>query len=381
MKKREFLKTGILGCAGLYCGLPKVSGIHNGPSAHSPVFSSDEPWKWSKEASYYVVTPRGARCTLCPNDCTLKEGETGDCRNRIVVDGKLYTIAYGNPCAVHIDPVEKKPLYHFLPTSKALSVATAGCNMACLNCQNWSISQSSPKETRNYDLMPDALVKKALDNKCSSIAYTYGEPVVFYEYMIDSAKIAHKKGIRNIMVSNGYINEKPLRELSRYIDAVNIDLKSFSNSIYLKLNAGELQPVLDTLLTLKEEKVWIEITNLVIPGWTDDFDMIKKMCTWIYNNDLHNYPLHFSRFHPQYKLTRLPATPVSTLIKAREIALEAGLKYVYIGNVPGTGAENTYCPKCGKIVIERKGFKVLKTNLSDTNCCAHCGEPIAGVWE
>ena len=337
-------------------------------------------WKWSKEGMFYEQTPRGATCLVCPNECTIKEGELGDCRSRTNHEGKLYSIAYGNPCAVHIDPIEKKPLYHFHPSSMAYSVATAGCNLACLNCQNWTISQKSPRDTRNYDLMPEKLIQEALKSQCKSIAYTYSEPITFFEYTYDSSKIARTKGIKNVIVSAGYINEKPLRELAKYVDAANVDLKSFSDSIYLRLNGGKLQPILNTLRILKEEGVWLEITNLVVPSWTDDLVMIKEMCKWLKDNGFEDNPLHFSRFHPQYKLTQLPATPVGTLQKARDIATGEGLKYVYIGNVPGSGAENTYCPDCKKMIIERRGYKILTNNIVK-NRCRFCNTLIAGVWE
>jgi pyruvate formate lyase activating enzyme len=379
INKRRFVKTGILGFAGICC-IRDFSLFGNKPQGTSLKSTlSKDLWKWSKEASHYIQTARGVKCLICPNECTLKEGELSTCNNRVNVGGKLYTIAYGNPCAVHIDPIEKKPLFHFLPQSSAFSVATAGCNLACLNCQNWTISQTSPRKTSNYDLMPGALVEQALKNKCESIAYTYSEPITFYEYTYDSSKLAHEKGIKNVLVTAGYINDKPLRELSRHIDAANVDLKSFSDSIYLKLNGGTLQPVLNTLKALKETGVWLEITNLIVPSWTDDFDMIKKMCDWLYNNDLYDYPLHFSRFHPQYKLLHLPATPVATLDKAREIALNAGIKFVYIGNVPGTRAEDTNCPRCKRTLIERKGYKILANNIVN-NKCKYCGENIPGVW-
>lgn len=379
INKRRFVKTGLLGLAGICCVRDlKIPGSNKRETSLINELS-DDLWKWSKEASYYIQTPRGVKCLICPNECTLKEGELSTCNNRVNEGGKLYTIAYGNPCAVHIDPIEKKPLYHFLPESSAFSVATAGCNLACLNCQNWSISQTSPRETRNYDLMPGALVNKALKNKCESIAYTYSEPITFYEYTYDSSKLAHQSGIKNVLVTAGYINEKPLRDLVQYIDAANVDLKSFSDNIYLKLNGGTLQPVLNTLRTLKDAGVWLEITNLVVPSWTDDFDMIREMCDWLYKNELYDCPLHFSRFHPQYKLTQLPATPVATLNKAREIALNAGIKFVYIGNVPGTRAENTYCPKCKKTLIERIGYKIIDNNIVN-NKCRYCGENIPGVW-
>ncbi|MBN2520052.1 MAG: AmmeMemoRadiSam system radical SAM enzyme [Bacteroidales bacterium] len=377
MDKREFIKYGILGFCGFVCNLRRTFSIPG--VLLSELNSSEKLWKWSKEGLFYSVTPKGVKCLICPNECTIKENETGDCRNRINYEGKLYSIAYGNPCAVHVDPIEKKPLYHFLPNAKAYSIATAGCNLACLNCQNWEISQTSPKETRNYDLMPEKVVEQAILNKCETIAYTYSDPISFYEYTIDTSKIAQEKGIKNLIVTAGYINEEPLRNLCKYIDAANVDLKSFSNDIYMKLNGGTLQPVLNTLKIIAEENVWLEITNLIVPGWTDDLAMIKKMCEWLCNNGLSNYPLHFSRFHPSYKLTQLPSTPIYTLEKAKEIALNAGIKYVYIGNVPGSDAQNTNCPQCNKVLIERKGYSILQNNIQD-NKCKYCKTKIPGVW-
>ncbi|MBN1132650.1 MAG: AmmeMemoRadiSam system radical SAM enzyme [Bacteroidales bacterium] len=328
---------------------------------------------------FQTETPKGIRCLICPNECTLGEGELSDCRNRKVYDGTLYTIAYGNPCSVHIDPVEKKPFYHFLPSTQSFSIATAGCNMSCLNCQNWAISQVSPTETRNYDLMPETVVEKAIEHNCRSIAYTYSEPVTFYEYVYDTARLAKQSGIRNVVVSNGYINKEPLEKWCTVVDAANIDLKSMDDSIYLKLNAGKLQPVLDTLKTYKDNGVWLEITNLVIPSWTDDPDMIKRMCNWLAVNGFSENPLHFSRFHPEYKLQRLPATPLQTLENARKIALAEGLKYVYIGNVPGVNASDTYCPECNNLLINRSGFKIEQNNIRE-NKCSYCGHGIPGVW-
>jgi pyruvate formate lyase activating enzyme len=332
------------------------------------------------EAKYYISTPKGLKCLLCPNECKMLPNETGDCRTRINIDNRLMCIAYANPCAIHIDPIEKKPFYHFLPTSQSYSIATAGCPLACLNCQNWEISQSSPLKTRNYDLPPEKVVEECIANKCQSIAYTYSDPVAFYEYVLDTSIIAREKGIKNVVVSSGYINEKPLREWCKYIDAATIDIKSFSNEIYEMLNAGKLDPILNSLKIFKEEGIWLEISNLVVPTWTDDLELIKKMCAWFAENDFLDTPLHFLRFHPQYKLANLPATPVSVLTRAREIAIAAGLKYVYIGNVPGTDAENTSCPQCKKIVMERKGFQILNTNLVDGKC-KYCGSFINGVWQ
>ncbi len=374
MNKRDFLKLGMAGAGSVFLthGLPA--------KALAIMEQTDyELWKWSKEAIYYTPTPKGLKCKLCPHNCTIEPEKLGDCRTRLNRDGKLYTIAYGNPCAVHVDPIEKKPLYHFLPSSLAYSIATAGCNLACLNCQNWTISQKSPYETRNYDLMPDQVVNEAVKYDTQSIAYTYSEPIIFYEYVYDTAQIAKVKGLKNVFISAGYINDQPLREICRYLDAANIDLKSLSNETYEMLNAGTLDPVLNTLKILKEEGVWLEITNLVVPSWTDDLDEIKKLCQWLAENGFADNFLHFSRFHPDYKLTNLPSTPVDTLFRAYEIAQAEGLHYVYVGNVPGSEGQNTFCPSCKKMVIERNGFRILNQHLKDGNC-AHCGNTIAGVW-
>jgi pyruvate formate lyase activating enzyme len=382
ISKREFIKCAALGACGVAFGMNHLGAAGKSMLPDIPVNSTaqDELWKWSREAIHYIETPKGIKCKLCPQVCELKEGETGDCRTRVVKDNKLYTIAYGNPCAIHIDPIEKKPLYHFLPASNAFSIATAGCNLACLNCQNWNISQLSPLETRNYDLMPDATVKECIKNECQSIAYTYSDPIAFYEYTLDTAMIARQEGIKNVFISAGYINEAPLREIAKYLDAANIDLKSFNNEIYEMLNAGTLEPVLDTLKILREEGVWLEITNLLVPTWTDDMDMIKKMCAWLVENGFENTPLHFSRFHPMYKLTNLPPTPLKTLNDAHAVALSEGMHYVYIGNVPGTSAENTICHHCGELAIERKGYRILSNNIKGSNC-NECGNPVPGVWE
>jgi pyruvate formate lyase activating enzyme len=329
-------------------------------------------------AMYQEDSARGVICRICPNECNPKEGELSDCRNRVVRKSKLYTMAFGNPCAVNIDPVEKKPLYHFLPGSTAFSIATAGCNFACLNCQNWTISQTSPDKTRNYDMPPEDVVAKAISGNCKSIAYTYSEPVTFYEYVYETSKAARAEGIKNIMHSNGYINREPLRELCRYIDGANIDLKSFNDSTYLKLSGGKLQPVLDALKVYRDEGVWLEITNLIVPGWTDKPDEIRVMCRWLANNGFTETPIHFSRFQPQYKLEHLPPTPAGILDTAAAIAHEEGLKYIYIGNVPGTDIDDTVCPSCKKKVIERSGFRIISDSLKNGKCT--CGTTIPGIW-
>jgi pyruvate formate lyase activating enzyme len=380
LTRRRFIHTCALGVGGCFLGSLGLEALETLAGRNAPEWmAADELWKWSKEALFYVKTQSGILCQKCPNFCTLVKGETGKCRNRVNHIDKLYSTAYGNPCAVHIDPIEKKPLFHFLPSTRAFSIAAAGCNLACLNCQNWQISQVSPKETINEDLMPDKVVELCLRSGSESIAYTYSEPTTFYEYAFDTAKLARARGIRNVWKSNGYINETPLRKLSKVLDAANIDLKSFDDTIYAKLSRGKLAPILRTLRILKEEGVWLEITNLVVPSWTDDLDMIERMCDWLVRNGLEDCPLHFSRFMPLYKLTHLPSTPTSVLEKARDIALRVGVKYSYVGNVPGHAAENTYCHKCKKMIIERKGFVII-TNAVSGGKCKHCGEKIPGVW-
>lgn len=380
ISKREFLRRCALCSAGMAFGMTALESVARGAMemvTASP--NSDDLWKWSKEALFYRKVGEGLECQKCPNGCILMPGDTGICRSRVNHDGKMYSIAYGNPCAVHIDPIEKKPFFHFLPSTRAFSVAVAGCTLSCLNCQNWEISQFSPKETRNYDLMPDRTLEECLKSGAESIAYTYSEPTTFYEYAYDTAVLARKKKIRNVWKSNGYINEQPLRHLCKVMDAANIDLKSFDESIYRKLNGGHVEPVLRSLKIFKEEGVWLEITNLIIPTWTDDLKMIKRMCDWLVKSGLHDCPMHFSRFNPLYKLTQLPATPVSTLDRAREIALKSGLQYVYIGNVPGHAAENTYCHNCGKMIVERRGFTILSNNIAG-GTCRYCSTRIPGVW-
>lgn len=382
--KRQFLRNTFLGAGGISCGL-YYPGVLSGIIQAFPSTKGNNPSdffenRFSIEARYYISTPKGLKCLLCPNECKVKEGETSECRTRVNNGGILECIAYGNPCAIHVDPVEKKPLYHFLPSTRTYSIATAGCNLACLNCQNWEISQTSPLKTRNHELMPDSVVKNCKENKCRSISYTYSDPVVFYEYVLDTAKIARQESIKNIIVSAGFIYENPLKEWAKYIDAANIDLKSFSNEIYEMLNAGKLDPVLNTLKILKEEGVWLEITNLVIPDWTDDMDMIKKMCNWLCENGFETTPLHFSRFFPLYKLTDLPPTPIEVLIKARQIAIKSGLKFVYIGNAPETGASATNCPHCGQIVVKRIGYSIQDYNIANNNC-TYCSRNIPGIWE
>lgn len=334
-----------------------------------------------KEASFYEkLENKLVQCFLCPKKCIIPPGKYGFCRARKNIDGTLYSMGYSNPCSFAIDPIEKKPFFHFLPSTWTFSIASAGCSLRCKFCQNWEISQYSPEETRNVYLPPERVVEYALKYKCPSIAYTYSEPMNFYEYMLDTAKIAKQKGIKNIVHTAGFVNSEPLENLCKYLDAVNVDLKGFNKDYYRNICEGELDVILNTLKILKRNKIWIEITNLIVPGYNDKSEEIKNMCLWIKNNLGEETPLHFSRFQPRYLMLHIPSTPVETLEKAVKIAKEVGLKYVYIGNVENSQYEDTYCPKCGKLLINRYGFSVLENNIVNGKC-KFCGEKIEGVWK
>jgi len=286
------------------------------------------------ECRYYKKADDGRiECQLCPHHCRMANGKTGLCRSRKNKGGVLVSEVYGKPCSLAIDPIEKKPLYHFHPGTTCLSMACTGCNFRCLNCQNYEISQVQPSEVDHYDLSPEAVVELCLEHHCPGIAYTYTEPLTYLEYITDTARLAHKAGLWNILVTAGYVCQEPLNDLLPHLDAANIDLKSFSDDIYMKVSGGHLQPVLDTILAMHGAGVWIELTNLIIPGVNDDRQMIRKMCRWIAANGLSDNPLHFSRFFPKYKMRNIPPTPLQTLKEAEQIALEEGIKYVYLGNV------------------------------------------------
>jgi pyruvate formate lyase activating enzyme len=370
ISKRDFLKKSLALSAGLMC-YPCRAVFGETASEQQGIFK--------KIALFQEETARGIMCRICPNECVLKEGELSKCNNRKVHNSKLYTLAYGNPCSANVDPVEKKPLYHFLPGSRAYSIATAGCNLVCLNCQNWTISQTSPDKTRNFDLMPEEVVAECIKNNCASIAYTYSEPVTFYEYVFETATLARKAGIKNIIKSNGYINPEPLKKLCSVIDGANIDLKAFNESTYLKLTGGKLQPVLDSLKVFKEMGIWLEVTNLVVPTWSDNLNDIRIMCRWLSDNGFKNTPLHFSRFYPIYKLEQLPPTPVEILNNAYSIAIEEGLKYVYTGNAPGYEKADTKCPSCNNDLVKRQGYRIAALNITGGKC-NKCGYKVEGVW-
>jgi pyruvate formate lyase activating enzyme len=369
--RRDFLKAT---ACGVFFG--SILGI---PS--SALAQRDKKGLIGTQLSPYFITLNNQRiqCQLCPRNCIVANGQRGFCRVRENRQGKYYSLVYGNPCAVHVDPIEKKPFFHLLPGSTSFSIATAGCNLRCKFCQNWEISQTTPDETYNLELPPEKVVALARKAGCRSIAYTYAEPTIFFEYMVETAKVAKKKGILNVYHSNGFVNPGPLKDLCRVLDAANIDLKGFTEEYYGSMAQGRLAPVLQTLKTLKHEGVHLEVTNLVIPTKNDDLDTVGKMCAWIKSELSVDTPVHFSRFYPLYKLRNLPPTPVSTLEKCRKIAMDVGLEYVYIGNVPGHEGEQTYCPRCKKVLIVRQGYYVVEINL-DKGKCKYCGKPISGIW-
>ncbi len=416
--RRHFLGYGLVSLGGV--GVAMETGSITdylwdlfAPAETAKVFKGDAPppdvwalWRdrgWVKEGRHYLKLGRNVQCKVCPNDCLLEPGDRSHCRNRVNVDGTLYTMAYANPCTFHVDPIEKKPLLHFLPATGAFSIAISGCGFRCLNCQNWEISQKKPEETKDprgpalrvtpetlprlrrgdlarMSMFPEDVVALARSLDCRSVAYTYSEPTVWHEYMADTAKRARAQGLKNVWVTCGYISDEALADVGRFLDAANVDLKSFDEKTYKTLNTGKLGPVLNTLKTLKKMGIWFEVTNLVVPTYTDDLDMIARMCDWLLENLGPDYPLHFSRFHPAHKLTHLPPTPVRFLVEAREVARKAGLHYVYIGNVRGVpDAETTFCPGCGKPVVERDVFSVTALRVEQGKC-SYCGTPIAGVW-
>lgn len=288
----------------------------------------------AQECRYYQRLDNGSvECLLCPHHCRIADGKTGICHSRRNEGGMLVSEVYAQPCALAIDPVEKKPLYHFHPGTQCLSLACTGCNFRCLNCQNHDISQVAPTAVDHYELSPEAVVALCQKHRCPGIAYTYTEPLTYLEYITDTAKLAHEAGLWNILVTAGYVCQEPLADLLPYLDAANIDLKSFSDDLYQHVSGGHLQPVLDTILAMRDAEVWIEITNLVIPGINDNLEMIRQMCRWLTAHHLAEAPLHFSRFFPRYRMQDIPPTPLHTLKSAKRIAEEEGIKYVYLGNV------------------------------------------------
>jgi len=320
------------------------------------------------------------QCELCPKMCLIEPGQSGECRVRINIDGVLRTVVYGFPCSTHIDPIEKKPLFHFRPGSKILSIATVGCNLHCKNCQNWEISQANPEDTKAYALPPEKLIQTVKYYNCPSLAYTYTDPIIFYEYTYDTAKLARQANIHNVLVTAGYINTEPWKRLLEYVDAANVDLKGITEEFYIQVCSGTLKPVQQALVLAKASGILLEVTNLIIPTLNDKPEQIRQLAHWVKANLGSDTPLHFSRFFPRYKMRHLPPTSLKTLDMAREIAISEGLHYIYIGNIQSKFGQNTYCPGCKVLLIERIGYTILQNRLKD-GCCPDCGKEIYGVWK
>lgn len=385
--RREFIKS-LIGaglCAGFLSsdgtqakqGLQTLTSI---PSASGNPPTDETHIFFVKEAMFYEkLKENQIRCKLCPKECEIGDRERGWCGVRENREGTYYTMVYGNPCSAYPDPIEKKPFFHFLPGTWAFSIATAGCNLNCKFCQNWEISQVRPEETRNFRLPPADVVAAAKESNCKSIAYTYTEPSVFYEYMLDTAKLGRKSGLKSVVISAGYINPEPIKTLCENVDAVKIDLKSLRNKFYNEICAGELQPVLDALKILRDSGVWYEIVYLVVPSLNDSDEELKDTARWVYENLGPDVPLHLSRFYPMYQLRNLPPTDPKRLTSARDMAMDIGLNYVYVGNVSGDPGESTYCPKCGKVLVKRVRYFIRQNDIVDGKC-KWCSEKIPGVW-
>lgn len=328
---------------------------------------------------YKEADGQNVQCLLCPRECVVPDGKRGFCRNRENRGGALYTLVYGKPSVVNIGPIEKAPLYHFIPGHSRLCLTCASCNLRCKHCQNWHLSQKSFEELDHYPYSPLEIVQQAKKQGLNSVSFTYTEPTVYYEYLYDISSLAKEAGMKTSIVSNGYINREPLLKLLKVLDTVKIDLKGFTEEFYKQVCSATLKPVLESLLTVKKENVWLEVVNLVIPTLNDDPKMIDEMCRWIKENLGAETPLHFTRFLPNYKLMHLYPTAISTLDSAYDIAKENGLRYVYVGNVWGHVYNSTYCPFCNRKIIHRTNFDVLEMNVVDGRC-KFCNSLIPGRW-
>lgn len=339
-----------------------------------------------REAMFYEKMDGGlAKCTLCPcspiieNCGILKNEELCVCNVRLNRNGKIYVTNYGRPSVLHLDPIEKNPIYHMTPGKINLAMATAGCSLACKCCQNWEISQKRVDEVKSFNMTPREIVKKALENKCYGITYTYTEPIMYYEYMLEISKIALESGLKTCMVSGGYVLPDPLKLIAQYINGFSISVKGFTEEVYKEYCRGKLSTILNALKTLSLINAWLEIVVLIIPTVSDDFSQIDWFCKWVKDNLGKEVPLHFSRFWPNFKLKSLPKTPISTLEKAAQIARQRGIQYIYLGNVPGHEGENTFCHKCSNLLIQRIGMRMIKSDLRNGKC-PKCRTSIPGIW-
>jgi len=373
--RRTFLKA-----AAAPCMIALVGAALRERSFALPTPAAGEDGRFVREARFYEKLPGDlVRCKLCPRQCEVPDGERGYCRVRENRKGKYYTLVHSRVVAAHVDPIEKKPFFHFLPGAMAFSIATGGCNVNCKFCQNWEISQARPEQLRGLYLPPEDLALNARRNQCSALAYTYSEPVVFSEYVIDAANMGRRAGLKSVVVSNGFIQQEPLRAMCDAVDAIKIDLKSYSEKYYREVVRGELRPVLDSIVNVRKSGRWLEIVYLVVPTLNDSDADFRGVSQWIKKEVGADVPIHFTRFHPLYLLTNLPPTPLATLERAKSIADAEGLEYAYVGNVPGHPGENTYCPGCRKLLVERMGFTATQVNL-DKGKCKYCKRAIPGVW-
>ncbi|NIO00775.1 MAG: AmmeMemoRadiSam system radical SAM enzyme [Candidatus Latescibacteria bacterium] len=332
------------------------------------------------EGTHYAHEKRFVKCLLCARECLIEEGARGQCRSRMNVSGKLRSLVYGRPVSIHVDPIEKKPFFHFRPASAAFSLATTGCPLSCKFCQNWEISQASPEDYDTRFIPPEKIVNATTDHRAPIIAFTYNEPTVFTEYLTDIARIARKQNIASVLISCGFMNEKPLEEMCDVLDAIKIDLKGFSEDFYRRVSSAELKPVLRSIKQVHKSGVHLEIVNLVVPTLNDSKKMLTDLVKWVMGELGADVPVHFTRFHPDYQMLNLPPTPVATLEQAYEIAKANGIHYPFVGNVPGHPGNNTQCPACDKVVIARTGFFVTDQHIKSGRC-EYCDEPIAGVWD
>lgn len=384
MDRRDFLKTAACSACALSLAPLRLRPGQGSACVASLGIAPEPVWAETPEvlheASYYKkLEHKEVECLLCPRKCVVGDQERGYCGVRENRLGTYYTLVYNRPCTARPDPIEKKPFYHFHPQSLAYSLATAGCNMNCKYCQNWEISQVRPEQVRDFLLTPKDCVMQARTLGCLSIAYTYTEPVIFWEYMFDICAEARKAGVKNTMISAGFVEEKPLRDLLPLLDAVKIDLKAFSETFYREVCRGRLEPVLEALKIIRAAGVWLEIVYLVLPTLNDDPKEIQALAGWVRKELGPDVPVHFSRFHPTYLMKNLPPTPVDTLERLKGIAESQGLRYVYIGNVPGHPAESTHCPECKARLIHRTGYNVRMEALGGA-VCQKCGLRIPGVW-
>ena len=369
MNRRLFLHNGFFGAC--FFSLP---GIINPESSLN--FRLREAFC---DARFIKRTRQGFQCELCPNECAITESKPGSCQTRVVRNNNVVCIAYGNPYYVNIETPESQSLYHYMPETRALSVGTAGCNFTCQYCAVSSISQKSPMVVPSQELFPDQVVELCSGKHVKMVIYTFNEPTVYFEYMLEMAKVAKMNGIKNVMVSNGYINEKPLRELAPFLDAAVIHVKAFSDASYQKLTGGSIFSVFKTMQILKELNIWMEINHLLVPGWTDNFELLKKMTDWMVNNGFEHTPMHFSKFKPAFRLSQLPETTETSLLKAKEIALNSGLKYVYLNDQPKGASQFVNCPGCHQPLMQRNGGKI-EANQIKSGKCSFCGHKIDGVW-